>query len=391
MQIIVKLTTGCNLNCIYCSEGDKIAEKLPITTIYKLVDDLPNLLDKYNEKCIDLLWHGGEPLLIGKKYLTDVMQYATEKLQKYTIRFLIQSNGTLIDDEWIKIFKKFDVKIGISLDGFKELHDENRKTKDNKPTFDCILKNIAKLKSADIPVSTLMVLNTEKTIDAKKLFDFIYENKLGSKIHAVIPSGRAENKTNEEINSIYNNYIKLMEDLYKEIMNTGRKVVIEPLDELMNAILGISKIRECSFNGSCGNNFMCLYPNGDMGFCGRASTSEQENLIYGNLNHTDLVALYESSNAQRIRNRQIYLKEHDCKNCSDWDLCHGGCSFEAVNATGNLETKYPNCELRKRLLKFLKTTGLELLKQSLLKEKQRYRILIKEKRKLIEEISHERK
>ena len=95
MQIIVKLTTNCNLNCIYCSEGDKKAVTLKKEMLFKAIDELPLLLDKINDKNITLLWHGGEPLSVGKEYLTEVMQYATEKLKNYHIKFLIQTNGNV--------------------------------------------------------------------------------------------------------------------------------------------------------------------------------------------------------------------------------------------------------------------------------------------------------
>lgn len=390
MQIIVKLTTGCNLNCVYCSEGDVARKDLPIELLYKLIDELPSLLDRYEDENVDLLWHGGEPLLIGKKYLAGVMQYAHDKLKKYNVHFLMQTNGTLIDEEWIELFKKYDVGIGISLDGYKELHDKNRLTKNCQPTFDTVLNNIIKLKKNGISVGTLMVLNTEEKVDADKLFEFIKQYDLQPKIHPVIPCGRAKKEAKEGIDRIYDNYIDLMSELYKRIMQSDEKIIVEPLNEIMDAILGVAQIRECSFNGSCGRNFICLYANGDVGFCGRASSLNDGNLLYGNLQNSNLTDLYESANAERIRQRQSYLMNNDCKNCTDWNLCHGGCSFEAVNFFGRLNAGYPHCELRKKLIHFLRTTGLELLKQSLLKQKRQYRMQIKGKQKLLEEIKHER-
>ena len=128
MQVIVKLTTKCNLNCVYCSEGDKAIAVLEKETLFKAIDELPNLLEKYKRENISLLWHGGEPLSVGKTYLQEVMQYAVNKLKNYKLKFLVQTNGTLIDAEWIDLFKKFNVGVGVSLDGYKELHDRNRLT-----------------------------------------------------------------------------------------------------------------------------------------------------------------------------------------------------------------------------------------------------------------------
>ena len=387
MQIIVKLTTACNLNCVYCSEGDKPMQNLPIELLQKLIDELPPLLDKYHDDEVSLLWHGGEPMLAGREYLSRAMDYAGEKLQKYRLSFSMQTNGTLIDAEWIDLFKKYDVGVGISLDGYKSLHDANRLDKQGKPTFNIVMRNIQKMKDSGRSVGTLMVLNTKEEINVDALFDFIKENRLNPKIHPVIPCGRA--KENDTTDEIYENYVSLMIKLYEKLIDDSDDITVEPLEQIMNAILGIAGIRECSFNGSCGQKFICLYANGCAGFCGR-SEYEGSEYSYGNLKDKTLTELYESASAEKIRARQAYLKEHDCKNCEDWTLCHGGCAFEAVNAFDTLKHRYPSCIERKVLLKYLKTTGLELLKQRLLRQKRKYRMMIKERKRILKELEDAR-
>ena len=130
MQVIVKLTNACNLRCKYCSEGDyEVVSNLSFRLLQKLVDDLPELLDNIGEKSIDFLWHGGEPLCYPKEILCKAMDYALEKLStKYGVSFSMQSNGTLINDAWIRVIKQYNIHLGISLDGYKELHDSRRLT-----------------------------------------------------------------------------------------------------------------------------------------------------------------------------------------------------------------------------------------------------------------------
>ena len=81
MQLIVKLTNGCNLRCTYCSEGDftqiSILDK---SLLLKIVDDVPELLETIKDDTIDFLWHGGEPLLYPKEALCEVMEYGLHKL-----------------------------------------------------------------------------------------------------------------------------------------------------------------------------------------------------------------------------------------------------------------------------------------------------------------------
>ena len=386
MQIIVKLTTNCNLECVYCSEGLSSMQTLDISIFKKLINELPELLNKYGQKEITILWHGGEPLTVGPKYLSEAMEYAINNLgQDYIVKFLLQTNGTLIDDEWIDIFRKYSVWLGISLVGYQELHEAKRKTITGAPTFELVIDNIEKLRRNNINVATLMVLNTKENVDIDKLWAFIKKYNLPTKIHPVIACGKAEE--NKEIMQIYVNYIELLKNLYKRSVNDD-EVIIEPLNEIMNAILGLAPMRECSYNGSCGINFVCLYSDGAVGFCGR-KIENREDFIYGNLSDKSILELYESTFADRIRERQEFLKNNSCKNCDYWEMCHGGCSFEALNTFGTLKAKYPNCQTRKELLYFLQTEGLALLKERLLKEKSICREKIAIKQNLLKELKNE--
>ena len=117
MQIIVKLTTACNLACTYCSEGDRAVEQLPKELVYKMIDEYPALLDHIGTRSASILWHGGEPLLVGHDYLHDVMCYARDRLRDYDVHFLMQTNGTLVDEDWLALFQEFSISAGVSLDG----------------------------------------------------------------------------------------------------------------------------------------------------------------------------------------------------------------------------------------------------------------------------------
>ena len=384
MQIILKLTTACNLNCVYCSEGDSEPQSLPPKIFFKLVDDLPALLESLNTKDADFLFHGGEPMLYGRDKLKLLIDYATSHLSNYNTRFLMQTNGVLIDEEWINFFKQENISVGISLDGYPELHDKNRRTKTGEPTAEKVLQNIKLMRDSDLNAGTLMVLNSAENIDVNKLFDFIRENELQPKIHPVIPCGRAKNRT--DTSEVFDTWSDVMKGLLEKSLAEDSTEIIQPLDEILDAILGISPVLECSFNGSCGKSFICLYPDGETGFCGRDNFARL--LTYGNIKEKSLIELYNSANAEKIRARQEYLKNNDCKNCTDFALCHGGCAFEAVNFFGTINAKYPNCEAQKKFIHWLRTEGLRLLKTAFIRQKAMYRKSLKSKKKLLEKIDN---
>ena len=384
MQIILKMTTACNLNCVYCSEGDNAPQFLPKEIFYKLVDELPPLLDLRKTKDAEFLFHGGEPMLYGKENLKALIDYAKKNLPAYNVKFLMQTNGTLIDDDWINFFKAENISVGISLDGYPELHDKNRRTKNNEPTAEKILNNLQKLRAAGMNVGTLMVLNSAENLDADKLFDFVKKYDLQPKIHSVVACGRAKNR--KDTGEVYSAWVELMKKLLARSLAEDNPQIIDPLDEIYNTILGIEPMRECSFNGSCGVNFMSLYPDGAVGFCGRDNSARL--FIYGNLRENTLSELYNSANAEKIRARQDFLKNNSCKNCADWKFCHGGCSFEAVNFFGTLEAKYPHCAERKKFLQWLQTDGLKLVKAAFVREKTKLRNQIQQKQNLFSEIDN---
>lgn len=382
MQIILKMTTACNLNCVYCSEGDQPAETLPEEIFFKLVDELPPLLDHIGTKDAEFLFHGGEPMLYGRDNLKRLIDCAKDNLRGCNVQFLMQTNGTLIDDDWIKFFAAEEIGVGVSLDGYPALHDANRRTKSDEPTAEKILSNLKRMRAAGLSVGTLMVFNSPEAVDAQKLFDLIQEHELHPKIHSVVPCGRAANEKHSA--EIYGAWVELMKRLFELSLARDGADVIEPLDEIVDAILGVAPVRECSFNGSCGESFISVYPDGEVGFCGRDNLARL--LTYGNLRDKTLLELYNSANAKRIRARQAYLPNHDCKGCADWNLCHGGCSFEAVNFFGKLEAKYPHCAARKKFITWLRTDGLKLLKAALVREKTKRRNAIRIKRQLRDEI-----
>ena len=156
-----------------------------------------------------------------------------------------------------------------------------------------------------------MVINS--AVDADRLFDFIRANDLQPKIQPVIACGRAVGRE-----KFFGTYVDIMKRHLERSLDADSPGIIQPLDEIIDAILGFAPIKECSFNGS--------------------------------LRDHSLLELYRSANAERIRARQQYLAARDCKGCCDWALCHGGCSFEAVNAFGTLEAKYSGFSARKEFM-----------------------------------------
>ena len=185
-------------------------------------------------------------MLYGRENLKTLIYYVKKNLSAYELEFLMQTNGTLIDDDWIKFFKAEKIGVGVSFDGYTELHDKNRRTKNNEPIAEKILSNLQKMRSAGMGVGTLMVLNTAQEIDADKLFDFIKKYDLQPKISPVIACGRASNR--KDTDEIYEAWIELMKKLLARLSEEENMQSVSLFDDIYSSILRGVPMRECSFN-----------------------------------------------------------------------------------------------------------------------------------------------
>jgi uncharacterized protein len=101
---------------------------IPVEIEDCFITRLDEHLRKYTPETISIVMHGGEPLLFGKKRMQNFCRKMRilEKQLGVNIRLSVTTNGILINDEWVKIFKEHDVHVTISIDGPKRIHDINR-------------------------------------------------------------------------------------------------------------------------------------------------------------------------------------------------------------------------------------------------------------------------
>ncbi len=135
----------CNLDCHYCYYLDKAGQygyKQPLMS--------PELLETYTRQYIEanevplvtFLWHGGEPLMQGIEFYKRALAFQEKFAAGKKIENVLQTNGTLLNEEWCKFFAKNRFLIGISIDGPKDIHDTFRQNKAGKPTFERVMNGI---------------------------------------------------------------------------------------------------------------------------------------------------------------------------------------------------------------------------------------------------------
>ena len=179
----------CNLDCSYCFYLEK--EKLyPDHTKWRMPDDvLESYIRQYIEQqdvpTIHFAWQGGEPTLLGVDYFRKVVELQQKYAGGKEISNAFQTNGTLLDDEWCDFFSQHKFLIGLSIDGPRELHDKYRVDKQQRPTFDAVMRGLSFLQKHKTDFNTLTVVNRANSQKPLEVYRFLKE--IGSSFIQFIP------------------------------------------------------------------------------------------------------------------------------------------------------------------------------------------------------------
>lgn len=163
--LIVKVAARCNLDCDYCymfNQADQSWRRRP----KRMTDSVfAALVQRVAEHCrltgqprVRLVLHGGEPCLVGAATVDRWASLARAHLGGVSrLSLSIQTNGTLIDDDWIAILKRHDFDVGVSCDGPPEIHDAHRFDHGGRGSHAHVVRGIARIRDAGIPFAILCV------------------------------------------------------------------------------------------------------------------------------------------------------------------------------------------------------------------------------------------
>ena len=169
----------CNLDCTYCFYLEK--QKLyPSAGKFIMPDDV---LTEYIRQhiaaqpgpTVSFAWQGGEPTLLGVDYFRRIVELQGRYADGKTVTNSIQTNGTLLDDEWCKFLHEQRFLVGISIDGPRELHDRYRVDKKQRPTFDKVMAGIELLKRYGVDFNTLTVVHRDNAREPLCVYRFLKE------------------------------------------------------------------------------------------------------------------------------------------------------------------------------------------------------------------------
>lgn len=329
----------CNLACKYCYYLEK--NKLYPTAQRHLMSD--EMLEQFTREYIEaqtmnqvlFTWHGGEPLLRS----IDFYRKALSLQQKYAggrcIDNVIQTNGTLLTDEWCEFFAQNHWLVGISIDGPQPYHDHYRLTAAGKPSWKKVMQGIKLLKKHGVEWNAMAVVNAYNVNHPLEFYRFFKENGCQFLQFTPIVERQTRHEDGRTLASLADkDEISLSEAsvapeqwgyflcaIFDEwVRKDVGKIFVEIFDCTLANWMGISP-GICAYSKECGHAGVMEH-NGDVYSCDHFVFPEYK---LGNIRDYSLIDMLYGEQQQEFSRLKHSSLPRQCKECDMEFACHGEC------------------------------------------------------------------
>lgn len=329
----------CNLACKYCYYLEK--NKLYPTAQRHLMSD--EILEQFTREYIEaqtmsqvlFTWHGGEPLLRS----IDFYRKALSLQQKYAgdrrIDNVIQTNGTLLTDEWCEFFAQNHWLVGISIDGPQPDHDHYRLTAAGKPSWKKVMQGIKLLKKHGVEWNAMAVVNADNANHPLEFYRFFKENGCQFLQFTPIVERLTRHEDGRTLASLADkDEISLSEAsvapeqwgyflcaIFDEwVRKDVGKIFVEIFDCTLANWMGVSP-GICAYSKECGHAGVMEH-NGDVYSCDHFVFPEYK---LGNIRDHSLIDMLYGEQQQEFSRLKHSSLPRQCKECDMEFACHGEC------------------------------------------------------------------
>lgn len=331
--IIFEMTRDCNLRCEYCLMKEKDlhrGEIIDFDLFKKIVDRIieQRIINHRADILLDFNFHGGEFTLLGKKRFYQYLEYAYTQFSNHGVHvnFGMQTNGTLLDDEFLNIIKKFGCNVGVSFDGPKG--NFHRMGEEGTQKLQRVLERLRKIK---ISYGTIPVVTKKNIKYIKSTIKHLVENDV--KFYKMNPVGDFTLKRADSLSlSGFEIYHKIMKPELKRYLLNGlppREGYTREAAEaaLIDLVTSHEDYRRSGCGGKicgAGVSMIAVRPDGQMGYCDRYTKDSEENYIEHALDY-DFLGLHQLNKTIRLAQIKHEILKQGCDTCKARYICFNGC------------------------------------------------------------------
>lgn len=327
----------CNIRCKYCRNRDFDQETKTVMSISTL-ERLFVFLNSLSQLQIRANWHGGEPLLAGKKFFSHILGLESQYRKKRWANS-VQTNAMLVDDEWARLFHNNNFGVGVSVDGSEQTHNSDRINIAGRGTYNETMRGVEILRRHDIYPGVICTVTKKTFRYGKEMLLSLVD--AGFKVVAFNAFYNTASICSSDIYGLTDQeWLTFLIEIFETWLALNDPTVhIRELDSML-AWLKLKSANSCVYKGTCHHWFVVDYT-GDIYPCER----------FGKTSHFG--SIDSLGTFQNLLDSPIFLKWKEsigrlprkCQCCNLQTLCHNGCvSHRKADADGVLIYAY--CESR---------------------------------------------
>jgi len=342
-HIMAKPTgSACNLSCRYCFFLEK--ERLYPGVRTRMDEEvLRAYISQYIEAQqvpeVTIAWQGGEPTLMGLDFFRRSVEIADECAPRGTsVSYTMQTNGTLLDEEWCDFLRDSRFLVGLSLDGPREMHDAYRRDRQGRPTFDKVVKAACLLQERGVDVNILCAVNTANAGHPLEVYRF-FRDEMGIEWIQFLPIVERINEDGTTLlqqgDTVTDRSVRpdrwgaFLQGVFEEWLrcDVGR-VHVNFFEAAFASWVGAPAML-CIFDGTCGNA-MALEYNGDLYSCDHFV---EPDYLLGNIMQEPLARLAASDRQRSFGEAKRDALPGFCRDCDVLFACRGECPKNRFRST----------------------------------------------------------
>ena len=336
----------CNLSCEYCFYLEKQALFGPGEQ-YRMTDDvlsafITNYITSQQTPVVEFVWQGGEPTLLGIDFFKRAIELQKPYAMQKTIQNSLQTNGTLLDDEWCRFLKRHRFMVGISLDGPEEIHDRYRRDRKGNGTFRQVMRGLRLLQKHKVEYNVLACVARQTAARPLEVYHFfkeagvefiqftpvvermpdVFSSQQGLRLAAPAALDAEEEHTQITPWSVFpEEYGDFLIAVYEEwVRHDVGKVFVMNFEWALNAWIG-SPSPVCIFARQCGRSVVIEH-NGDVFACDHCVYPQYK---LGNIMSDRLPDMVAKSLRSGFGVTKETALPRWCRECDVLAACQGGC------------------------------------------------------------------
>ena len=350
LLVVLHPTQFCNISCSYCWAPER---DNPARMSLGIVEEVLKQISTRDISPLEICWLTGEPLVLGIDYYRSSIELCRRLIPEgVTRRFIIQTNGTLIDDEFAAFFAASHVAVGVSVDGPKELHDRQRADRRGRPTHDKAMRGIDLLMKHKVKGGALCVISKDTLrISPDDLFNFFHDR--GIAWSYLIEAKIGENASTSR--GLSREDIPELQAFFGRLLNLWGKhpeAYIRDFDQVSRRLFGFEG--EYSLDNLGCLDILNVLPNGDFFWGNPELISATMHGLTNIRSNIDRANVWKFRDTAEFRNLQAETHKGiiRCKNeCEFFINCRGGNPAHKYYTAGSFDaTSHLTCELNDQII-----------------------------------------